>query len=64
MINYFNTKAPATSVTCNTLAYKRSAVFLLAAATFGFGAARADSRADIDRQAPTGLNSFIISAIH
>lgn len=64
MINYFNAKTPATSATCNALAYKRSAVFFLVVATFGFGLAHADSRAGIDRQASSVLNQFSISAIH
>lgn len=40
---------------------KQSIALVLAAVTFGFGVAYADSRAEIDRQARTVLNQLIAS---
>jgi lipid-binding SYLF domain-containing protein len=40
---------------------KRSIALLIAAVTFGFGLAHADSRADLDRSARTVLNQLVAS---
>jgi hypothetical protein len=64
MVNHFNATGPLAQVIWNTFAVKCSAAFLQAAFAFGFGVARADSRAEHNHQAPTVLNQFIASTVH